>query len=171
MFQKKPHKNKWNTRKSGFSQTASLVTGSVWLAAPSSSLSDRPVNPASKLAAVRLPCSVALIDDHLWELTWHSAPHSCSGSSRSSAPWRSVVKLCLLLPELSKPSVTQHVVNRRRHLTVLAGEQTIKRPKMSRVWPSRLHWWRFSVRSVPLLLGTPTSARCWGLRALIDDCI
>lgn len=83
----------------------------------------------------------------------------------------SAVKLCLLLPELWKPSVTQHVVNRRQHLIVLAEEQTIRRPKMSRVWPSRLRWWRFLVCAVPLLLGTPTSARCWGCRALIDDCI
>lgn len=41
----------------------------VLLAAQSFSLSTYPFIPDSALTAVRLPCTVALIDDLIWELT------------------------------------------------------------------------------------------------------
>lgn len=118
---KKEKKNR-NTRKSSFSKTVSLVMGSVLLAAQSSPLSDCPINPASKLAAVRLPCRVPLIDDHLWELTWHTVSAFQTAALTfwivlllSIPKHYSVVRLCLLLPELWNPSVTRGVT---------CGEQT-----------------------------------------------
>lgn len=95
----------------------------------------------SKLAAVRPPRSVALIDDLIWELTWHTLcqplclARSCSVLSIPRTVRDFAAKRRLLLPDLSKPrpSVTQHVVTRRRRLILQATRAGYKYCQMQEV--------------------------------------
>lgn len=115
-------------KKKDSKNTLSSAFCSVWLSAQSYSLSNFPFIPPPKLAAVRPPRAAPLIDDLIWELTWHTLCqlfrllHSRSALS-SLLNTLSLSLLCrLLLPDRSqpRPSATQHVADRQRHLILLA---------------------------------------------------